>query len=353
MRTLPASAVRARLGTATRALLRGPGHRRTNHAVLVALGVAFATGVGAIAVGERADRWVVVGHGIAGLAVVLLVPWKSRVIQQAWPRRRLGRWLSLLLALLTVATVATGLLHATGLATRAGGQFMMWWHVAFALALVPLALWHVVARRQRFRRRDLDRRLLLRTGALTATAGGLWLATEGLTRLSGAPGAERRWTGSYRLDRPRPTIWLDDRRPSIDPAGYRLTVVDARGRYELSLAELRQSTTTVRAVIDCTSGWYSEQDWVGVPVTELLREVGGGRGLLVRSATGYWRRFGLDELDPLLLAHTMAGEPLPPSLGAPLRLVAPGRRGFWWVKWVDRIEVEPTPHWWQPPFPLT
>jgi hypothetical protein len=31
----------------------------------------------------------------------------------------------------------------------------------------------------------------------------------------------------------------------------------------------------------------------------------------------------------------------------------PGRRGFWWVKWVERIEVSSTPWWWQSPFPLT
>ena len=37
--------------------------------------------------------------------------------------------------------------------------------------------------------------------------------------------------------------------------------------------------------------------------------------------------------------------------GFPARLVAPGRRGYWWVKWVDRIEVQTTPSWWQPLFP--
>jgi DMSO/TMAO reductase YedYZ molybdopterin-dependent catalytic subunit len=30
---------------------------------------------------------------------------------------------------------------------------------------------------------------------------------------------------------------------------------------------------------------------------------------------------------------------LPAGNGAPLRLVAPDRRGLDWVKWVDRIEV--------------
>ncbi|NUR17262.1 MAG: molybdopterin-dependent oxidoreductase, partial [Dermatophilaceae bacterium] len=38
--------------------------------------------------------------------------------------------------------------------------------------------------------------------------------------------------------------------------------------------------------------------------------------------------------------------------GGPVRLVAPGRRGFWWVKWVDRVGVDDRPSWSQPPFPL-
>jgi DMSO/TMAO reductase YedYZ molybdopterin-dependent catalytic subunit len=34
-------------------------------------------------------------------------------------------------------------------------------------------------------------------------------------------------------------------------------------------------------------------------------------------------------------------------------LVVPGRRGFWWVKWVTAVDVNDEPWWWQPPFPLT
>ena len=55
---------------------------------------------------------------------------------------------------------------------------------------------------------------------------------------------------------------------------------------------------------------------------------------------------GVFEPDSSIL-RTAAGH------GYPLRLVAPGRRGYWWVKWVDRIELQTTPWWWQPPFPVT
>jgi DMSO/TMAO reductase YedYZ molybdopterin-dependent catalytic subunit len=55
----------------------------------------------------------------------------------------------------------------------------------------------------------------------------------------------------------------------------------------------------------------------------------------------------------LLLATHVGGAPLSAGHGAPARLVAPGRRGFWWVKWVTAIDVTDEPWWWQPPFPLT
>jgi DMSO/TMAO reductase YedYZ molybdopterin-dependent catalytic subunit len=53
------------------------------------------------------------------------------------------------------------------------------------------------------------------------------------------------------------------------------------------------------------------------------------------------------------VATHVGGEPLSAGHGAPARLVAPGRRGFWWVKWIMAIDVDNEPWWWQPPFPLT
>jgi DMSO/TMAO reductase YedYZ molybdopterin-dependent catalytic subunit len=47
----------------------------------------------------------------------------------------------------------------------------------------------------------------------------------------------------------------------------------------------------------------------------------------------------LAEAQTTLLATHVGGELLTPGHGAPLRLVAPGRRGFQWVKWVTEIQV--------------
>jgi DMSO/TMAO reductase YedYZ molybdopterin-dependent catalytic subunit len=74
---------------------------------------------------------------------------------------------------------------------------------------------------------------------------------------------------------------------------------------------------------------------------------------VVASATGYRRRLPLADAARLLLATRLDGRPLATGHGFPARLVAPGRRGFWWVKWVVSIEVDRAPWWRQPPFPLT
>ncbi len=225
--------------------------------------------------------------------------------------------------------------------------------MAAGLVLPPLLAWHATVHRQPARRTDLDRRLFLRSGGLLALAAGAWVAMEGLVRLADLPGVRRRFTGSYAFDLPRPTIWMSDRVPDVDPTAWTVTITGTSQPGTWTLAELQERpSTTVRAVIDCTSGWYSEQEWTGWTLADLVGEVPAGRSVVVRSATGYSRRLAPDDLGSVVLAHAMAGEPLLMVLGAPLRLVVPGRRGFWWVKWVDRIEVDDRPSWWQPTFPL-
>ena len=61
------------------------------------------------------------------------------------------------------------------------------------------------------------------------------------------------------------------------------------------------------------------------------------------SVTGYRWSLPLEEARAALLATHVSGEPLSHDHGAPLRLVAPDRRGFQWVKWVVRVEVRTAP----------
>jgi len=338
-----------------RGLLRPPG-RQTNQALFVALLFAFGTGVATIAIGSPDGAWVAAGHGICGMAVVLLIPWKSRVVRAGLRRARLSRWLSLLLAVLALVTLLAGLGYATGLVRSIAGLAGLWVHIAVALMLVPLVAWHVWARRVRPRRADLSRRALLRAGGLAAGAAGIYAASQAAVSLLGWPGATRRFTGSYETGSFRPdampsTSWLLDAVPAVDPDRWRLAVTDGRGRRELMLAQLAAYGTQVRVTLDCTSGWYSRQDWTGVPLGALLHRDPGAQSVYVHSLTGYWVRFPIRDLDLLLLATQVGGAPLSADHGFPARLVAPGRRGYWWVKWVDRIELQATPSWWQPPFP--
>jgi hypothetical protein len=61
--------------------------RRTNLALLIVLGMAFATGLVGYGVGTPAgSRIVAVAHGIAGFGLVVLGPWKRIIISRGWAR---------------------------------------------------------------------------------------------------------------------------------------------------------------------------------------------------------------------------------------------------------------------------
>jgi DMSO/TMAO reductase YedYZ molybdopterin-dependent catalytic subunit len=170
----------------------------------------------------------------------------------------------------------------------------------------------------------------------------------------GSAAAGRRFTGSVPKPDLEVTSWLDDRVLQIDPAQWTLRV----GRVPLDLATvLALPHERFRAVLDCTSGWCSDQEWDGVRLSVLLAAAGvpmtDRRSAAVRSATGYTRWFGAGTLDSVWLATGVGGRPLPYGHGYPARIVAPGRRGFWWVKWVSTVEPSGRPAWAQSVFPLS
>ncbi len=332
--------------------------RRTNLALLVLLPVALASGGMAFGIGASGTRWAAMLHGAAGLAVALLTPWKSVIVRRGLRRRRRGTWASIVFAVLVVTALVTGVLHATGLAVDLGPVTAMQVHVSAALLALPLLAVHVSARPERPRPGDLSRRTLLRSGTLVGGSAVVYGTLEGVVRVASLPGADRRATGSYERGAFQPaampvTQWLDDDVPAVDVSEWRLVVVGEGGeerhwRYD----ELAGFDDRVRATLDCTGGWWAVQDWEGVRLSRLLPP-GSGRSVVVRSRTGYARRLPVSDARHLLVATRVGGAPLSAGHGYPARLVAPGRRGFWWVKWIDRIEVSDRPWWLQSPFPLT
>jgi len=141
--------------------------------------------------------------------------------------------------------------------------------------------------------------------------------------------------------------WMFDAIPHIEPGSWHLT---AGGR-EWTYDELFAFDDHLTATLDCTGGFYSTQAWSGV---RLDRLVGKADGVSIRviSDTGYDRRFPVESSRSLLLATRFGDQTLDAGHGFPARLVVPGGRGFWWVKWVSAIELDDLPHWWQSPFPL-
>ena len=323
--------------------------RRTNLGLAVLLLGAFGTGWLAFGFGTPGPAWLAtVAHGLFGLGLVGLVPWKRVVISRASPRR-LASWV--LLGVVTICLVSGFIEVFVGYGVVAGLSPIQV-HVGSAVVLVPLVVVHLLRhRRQGPRRTDLSRRRLLQTGVFVAGLGAAYAVLEAAGRGLGLASARRVTTGSHRLAAAAipATSWLFDRVPRL-PLDHRVQVA---GR-AYGVAELATLGQPVPARLDCTSGWFADATWTGVPLASLVRPVdlAAAQSIDVVSVTGYRRRFPADEAAVLYLATAVEGRPLAWGTGAPVRLVAPDRRGFWWVKWVASVSLTTDPPYAQPPFPL-
>jgi len=341
-------------------------HPWANAALLAFVAAAVASGIAGLLDGVTTQRWVFWAHAIAAYAIVVLLLPKAEIVVRSLRRRRRGglgpehRAFLLMLGLL-VAVLATGLIWVLGGPLYVGVSLINL-HAYLAIGMACLLVLHVVRRGYALRiPAARGRGAALRLTGVGIAGAVLWGAERGLERAVGRDRV-RRYTGSYERGsfggRFPAVIWFRDRRPQIDEATYELRVHgDVERELRFDLASLRgRRVEVLRAKLDCTGGWFTEQNWQGVALADLLAEAGpngGARSVLVRSRTGYARRMPLDEARGCLLALAATGVPLRPGNGAPLRLVAPGRRGYDWVKWVDEVEVLDTPAWLQSPLPLS
>ncbi|MCA1571806.1 MAG: molybdopterin-dependent oxidoreductase [Chloroflexi bacterium] len=293
-------------------------------------------------------------HGLIGGALLVAVVEKLR--RSVGPAIRARRWrhlaLGALLALLVAAALAGGFAWvASGRIWSIGPWTILTLHVWAALAIVPIVALHLLPRRWRILRPRpnpglprLSRRTLLASGGVLALGAVAWRVANVLDVVRGGA---RRFTGSRWLPSggvPPPTTFYGEGTPVIDADAWRLEV---SGNVARSLSLDRAALAALgevdrEDVLDCTSGWVMRTAWRGTPLRSVLEAAGGDPDVTavnVRSVTGWMVRLESADLDDALLATHVAGEPLPAGNGAPLRLVAPRRRGLDWIKWVNQIEV--------------
>jgi len=321
--------------------------------LLAGVVVAALTGFASILAGTASDAWVFWLHGIAGVVLV-----GALAAKLARVRHRLrGTWnrtvtVSVALTVVAALALASGLAWTLGLLEQVGPFTGLVVHAYVGIALLPVFLVHLYSRFRTPTRQDASRRNALKL-SVTLVAGALaW-------RVSKLLGPAQRFTGSTERGTDDGnafpvTSWVADDPDPLDGADWTLDVqglIDAP--LELSEAALlgddgddsvddAVDPRERRVLLDCTSGWYSEHDWQGVRVADLLDAADADPDadwVRFTSVTGYRWSLPREEATEALLATHVDGDRIAHGHGYPLRLVAPGRRGFQWVKWVERVEV--------------
>ena len=327
--------------------IAGVPRRLVNLALLAATAALLVTGVIAWLLPETGANVLQVAHRIAGIALVLGLVWKYAIARRSVRRRGLGGggvWIGLLTALATGATVVLGIAWTIGLVSfdRPFAYSALNLHVIAGLGLGALVVAHVLVRGES--RPGLvtlaGRRAALRGLGLLGASLVVSVALDRVALAKRATGS--RQAGSFSGNDFPVTIWSLDRVPQIDIASWRLRVSGAVARpaalsYEELAAMPRREASVV---LDCTGGWWTEQVWSGVSLWDVLTRTGlpeSATRVEVVSVTGHRWTFDRQESERAILATHVGGEPLSAGHGYPLRLVAPGLRGFLWIKWVREV----------------
>jgi DMSO/TMAO reductase YedYZ molybdopterin-dependent catalytic subunit len=321
--------------------------RLANLTLLAAIATLLASGIVAWLLPDTAATALYVAHRVAGIALVLALGWKYAIARRSLRRRGPrgpGVWIGLATAGLTIAAVGLGLSWTLGFVSfdRPFAYSALNLHVIAGLALGALVVAHALARGES--RPALvtlaGRRAALRGLALLAASFVVSVALDQVALARRATGS--RHAGSFTGNAFPVTIWSLDSVPTIDVAFWRLGVSGAVARpIKMSYRDIAAfPRREASVVLDCTGGWWSEQVWSGVSLTDLLARSGMSEAATrveVISVTGHRWTFDRSEAERAILATHVGGEPLSAGHGYPLRLVAPSLRGFLWIKWVGEV----------------
>ena len=134
----------------------------------------------------------------------------------------------------------------------------------------------------------------------------------------------------------------------LDPETYRLNVTGKVDRpLSLTFDQVKALHAVRRKVSLVCPGWFTDNGvWTGVPVRDLLEKAGihDDAKVVIFSTPddSYRTRFPVDEAsgDDMLIAYEFNGSEFHRVHGFPLRLVAGGKEGSDWVKWLQKIVVQ-------------
>ena len=330
--------------------------RLTDWSLALAVSLALTTGLVSLTSGLPQEAFIFVLHGIVGFWLLLLLWGKlrrvwSRLIR---PRRWDAHTIYGLLALLLVAlALGSGIWWVGGGEWDFAGFNLLNWHIVLGFVLTAAVVAHMFARAKRLRKRDVvGRRQAMHFSTLLLSSAAFWPVQQLTEQALNLPGARERFTGSREADSYAGNIfptssWVADSPRPIDVQVWRLSLSGAvTTPCDFAYDELVAGTDKLEATLDCTGGFYSTQHWRGIRIGRLLDQIAplaDARYVSFISVTSYRWSLPLEEARTALLATHLGEEPLSHEHGFPLRLVAPGRRGFEWVKWIARVEVLTAP----------
>jgi DMSO/TMAO reductase YedYZ molybdopterin-dependent catalytic subunit len=135
--------------------------------------------------------------------------------------------------------------------------------------------------------------------------------------------------------------------PNIGESNYTLTITGlVQNATVLTYNDVVNKYTHYQKVVTlhCVEGWEVTALWEGIRVKDLLQSAGYNESaqiVIFYAQDGYTTSVPLSYIADknITIAFKVNGITLPADRGYPFRLVAEGKLGYKWIKWITKIEV--------------
>ncbi|MBD3348712.1 MAG: molybdopterin-dependent oxidoreductase [Candidatus Eisenbacteria bacterium] len=137
----------------------------------------------------------------------------------------------------------------------------------------------------------------------------------------------------------------------VDLGDYRLEVTGlVRETLSLTYEEVLDYDQETRlATLFCVEGWHERLVFEGVSLADLLEDAhpeAGVATVVFHGADGYTTSLPYGDVErlDLMLAARINGIALDEARGKPFQLVAEGKQGYKWIRWLTKIELSAEPY---------